>query len=86
MPENKLYTLISFGHIPKGLENFYLLDPILGYEETNVRWHTEEQAQWFHEQLPQLYEQYGHKVVRVPVVPVKVRADRVLATTSVKHK
>lgn len=55
----------------------FLLD-MLPYENDEARIEDEETAHGIHAALKQAYEESGHEVIEVPVMPVKERADFVL--------
>ncbi len=56
-------------------DGVFVLDRLPVYENDSVRQQSSEEAQKLHELLYVVYARFGHKPMRVPVMPVKERAD-----------
>ena len=52
---------------------------MLDYANDEARFETPEEAQRIHSEIRRAYEEFGHIIVDVPVLPIPERAEFVLA-------
>ncbi len=73
IPEKYLTFSKRFNHLP-----VFMLEPLGFYEKDELRQESENEQKEIHKQIIKVYEDLGHVILPVSIMPIKERADFII--------
>ncbi len=73
IPEEYLTFSKKFNHLP-----VFMLEPLGFYEKDELRQESEDEQKEIHKQIIKAYENLGHAILPVSIMPVRERADFII--------